>query len=67
MKKTLAVLAFLAVLVLILTPAVIGVNANRNCRSTAWADGSVPPPPFPSRALIIHWADGSVPPPPFPS
>jgi hypothetical protein len=64
--KKLIVLGFLfALLLVILTPAVFGVNSGVRNGSVSWADGSVPPPPFPS--LLINWNDGSVPPPPFPS
>lgn len=65
MKKILVFLGICALLLVILTPAVIGVNAALVNPHVFQADGGVPAPPFPS--LVTIWADGGVPAPPFPS
>lgn len=65
MKKLVALVFLFALLLMILTPAVLGVNNAAANGTIVWADGGVPYPPFPSYAP--QWNDGGVPYPPFPS
>lgn len=65
MKKVITLAFVIALLLMILTPAVLGVNSTSTSRAAAWADGGVPYPPFPS--VVTIWNDGGVPYPPFPS
>lgn len=62
-KRLATVLIVCAVVLLMLTPVVSGVNKTSVNSHRAWADGATPPPPFPPPKL---WADGATPPPPFP-
>ncbi len=65
MKKAIALVFLFALLLVILTPAFLGVNTSVQSKSAIWADGGVPYPPFPS--VVTIWNDGGVPYPPFPS
>lgn len=65
MKKAVALVFLFALLLVILTPAVLGVNTSTTNRAASWADGGYPLPPPPS--LTIQWNDGGYPLPPPPS
>jgi len=71
MKRTIALLFVLALLLVIVAPASFSVNTqsvNTWSSPTVWADGGTPMPPFPDiAASTTHlWADGGTPMPPFP-
>jgi hypothetical protein len=71
MKKSLAVLAVLSLIVLMLAPVCIGVNISSVTIHTLWADGGGPAPPFPwsinsNPIPRPTWDDGGGPAPPFP-
>lgn len=65
MRKMVALVFVFVLLLVMLTPAVIGVNSTAGNGATTWADGSAPVPPIPSHS--IQWNDGSAPVPPIPS
>ena len=65
MRKAVALVFLFALLLVILTPAVLYVNTAATNGTASWADGSLPLPPPPS--LTIQWNDGSLPLPPPPS
>lgn len=65
MKKAVALVFLFALVLVILTPAVLGVNSISTNGAASWADGAhlLPPPP----SLVATWADGAHPLPPPPS
>jgi hypothetical protein len=63
MKRLMTVLFLCTLVLLMLTRVTSGVNRTSLSAHPAWADGSLPPPPFPPKL----WADGSLPAPPFPN
>ena len=71
MKRTVALLFVLALLLAIVAPMGFGVNTQSVSTwssPTVWADGGGPAPPFPdmTNSTTNLWADGGGPAPPFP-
>lgn len=65
MKKVVALVFLFALLLVMLTPAIFGVNLTSTMGHSFRADGGTPPPPLPS--FVTTWNDGGTPPPPLPS
>ncbi len=71
MKRTIALLFVLALLMVIVAPTSFSVNpqsVNTWSSPTVWADGGSPVPPFPdlTASTLRLLADGGSPVPPFP-